>query len=89
MKVTDHTSAFARISHPVASERDFIRNNGVFPIVDSIPSGISRLGLPAWDGFASLSCSVNFSEEPRNLPSGSAHVEVPRRLRRYLLSRSG
>lgn len=32
------TSAFARISHPVSSDNDLIRNSGVFPIQPSMPS---------------------------------------------------
>ena len=36
-----HTSAFARISHPVISDRDLILNKGVLPIHDSIPTGIA------------------------------------------------
>ena len=35
------TSAFPSISHPVRSDKDLILNKGVFPMHDSIPSGMS------------------------------------------------
>lgn len=41
VKLGLHTSALPRISHPVASDKDLIRNKGVFPIHPSIPSTIA------------------------------------------------
>lgn len=43
------TSAFARISHPVAAERDRMRMSLVFPINPSIPSTMSSFGSPSVD----------------------------------------
>jgi hypothetical protein len=37
-KLLRHTSAFAKISHPVASESDLILMSGVLPMQPSIPS---------------------------------------------------
>lgn len=49
-------SAFARISQPVASDKDFILNRGVQPIKDSIPTGIGA-GMSAMEFRLSWSSS--------------------------------
>lgn len=56
-----HTSALPRISHPVSSDSDLIRNRGVFPMQPSMPSTI--LGGPgrAMRPLVGDTCSVTLS----------------------------
>lgn len=56
-----HTSALARISHPVASDKDLIRISGVLPMHPSTPSTIGGgPGLTVNCGYSSsLTCPLS------------------------------
>jgi hypothetical protein len=58
MAASKDTSAFARTSHPVASDNDLILSNGVFPMHPSIPSAM------LWTGEASSSAGRVLSSSP-------------------------
>lgn len=55
------TSALPRISHPVSSDSDLIRNRGVFPMQPSMPSTIVGGPARAMRPFVGDICSVTLS----------------------------
>lgn len=85
------TSALARISHPVAAERDLILKRGVLPMQPSMPSGIATVGITGLSGSSFVwSSSVTLEELGVHAMLLRLRAAERRRLRwRYLRSRSG